>query len=241
MSHLLINNIELSYDEKLLLSKAHLEIQEGSIVGLLGPNGSGKTSLFDIICKIKKIKHGTIENTFKKTLYLSQIITTPPALRMRDIFKMVTTLSSDHPISQTKALERLSRWSPEIVNRYKEIWNKNSSLCSYGETRWFFALTLLCIPSDFVILDEPTAGVDPEFRHYIWRCLRGAVRDGTTILVSSHQVEEIANNCDLFYMISQRRFQRFDNGAAFMKRYKTDTLDDAFIQAATDFDYSEHS
>lgn len=234
MSYLLINNIEFSYDEKIILSKANLKIQQGSIVGLLGPNGSGKTSLFDIICNLKKIKHGNIENKFRTILYLSQLITTPPALRMRDIFTMVTTLSSDSPISQAKALEKLSRWSPEIVSRYKDIWNKKSALCSYGETRWFFALTLLSIPADFVILDEPTAGVDPEFRHYIWRCLRGAAEDGTTILVSSHQVEEIANNCDFFYMISQRRFQRFNDGAAFMDKYKTHTLDDAFIQAATE-------
>ena len=155
---------------------------------------------------------------------------------MRDIFRMVTVLSSDKNIDQTKALEKLSRWSPEIVNRYKEIWNKKSSLCSYGETRWFFTLTLLSIPADFIILDEPTAGVDPEFRHYIWRCLRGAVKDGATILVSSHQVDEIANNCDMFYMISQRRFHPFDDGTAFMNKYKASTLDDAFIRAATEPD-----
>lgn len=236
MSYLTIKNVDLSYDEKIILSQADLEIRQGSIVGLLGPNGSGKTSFLDAICNLKKIRCGTIDNTFKQILYLSQTITTPPALRMHDIFRMVTALSCNIHINHAKTLEKLFRWSPEIVTRYKEIWNKKSSLCSYGETRWFFTLTLLSIPADFIILDEPTAGVDPEFRHYIWRCLRGAVKEGATILVSSHQVDEIANNCDMFYMISQRRFHRFDDGKAFMSRYKVDALDDAFIRAATEPD-----
>ncbi|SDB65184.1 ABC-2 type transport system ATP-binding protein [Pseudomonas sp. NFACC23-1] len=241
MTSLHVKHIDFAYDKKTILSDANLEISQGAIVGLLGPNGSGKTSFFDLICKLKFVQAGRIDNDFSKTLYLSQIITTPPALRMHDIFRMIVALSSDESISQFKALENLSRWCPEIVSRYKDIWNKKTSLCSYGETRWFFTLSLLAIPADFIILDEPTAGVDPEFRHYIWRCLKGAAKDGTTILVSSHQVEEITTHCDMFYMISQRRLNPFQNGAAFMQRYNSKTLDDAFIQAATDSDWSRQS
>jgi ABC-2 type transport system ATP-binding protein len=228
------DSIDFSYGEKKLLTEASLKVTQGSIVGILGPNGSGKTTFFDIACKLKKVKSGVIHNDFAKFLYLSQIITTPPALRMRDIFKMVTSLSSDEHMTQTRALDKLSSWSPEIVDRYKDLWNKKSSLCSYGETRWFFTLSLLAISADFVILDEPTAGVDPEFRHYIWQCLHGAAREGTAILVSSHNVDEVANNCDKFYMISQQRFNRFDSGAEFIHRYGANTLDDAFIRAVSE-------
>ena len=226
--------IDFAYGERKLLVKASLEIPQGSIVGILGPNGSGKTTFFDIVCELKNVKSGAIHNDFTKFLYLSQIITTPPALRMRDIFKMVTALSSDEQMTQSRALDKLSLWSPGIVDRYKDIWNKKSSLCSYGETRWFFTLSLLAISADFVILDEPTAGVDPEFRHYIWQCLHGAAREGTAILVSSHNVDEVVNNCDYFYMISQQRFNRFSSGPEFMRRYGVNTLDDAFIRAVSE-------
>ncbi|MFW0756892.1 ATP-binding cassette domain-containing protein [Pseudomonas sp. H11T01] len=226
--------IDFAYGDKALLTKASLKIPQGSIVGILGPNGSGKTTFFDIACELKSVKSGAIHNDFTKFLYLSQIITTPPALRMWDIFKMVTALSSDEHMSQPQALDKLSLWSPGIVDRYKDIWNKKSSLCSYGETRWFFTLSLLAISAEFVILDEPTAGVDPEFRHYIWQCLHGAAREGTAILVSSHNVDEVVNNCDYFYMISQQRFNYFDSGSEFMRRYGANTLDDAFIRAVSE-------
>ncbi len=134
-------SIDFSYTDKPLLTQASLEVAQGDIVGILGPNGSGKTTFFDIVCELKKAKSGLIKNDFSQFLYLSQIITTPPPLRMRDIFKMVTALSSSEPMTQDKTLKKLSAWSPAIVDRYQDIWNKKSSLCSYGETRWFFTLS----------------------------------------------------------------------------------------------------
>lgn len=234
MRRFIANLIDFHYDETKIFNQASLEVIEGSIVGILGPNGSGKTTFFDIVCNLKKVASGHIENNYSDFTYLSQIVNTPPTLRMHDIFKMVVALSSDEHITQCQALEKLNNWCPSITARYKEIWNKKSSMCSYGETRWFFTLSLLAISSDFVILDEPTAGVDPEFRHYIWQCLHGAAKDGAGILVSSHSVDEIINNCSYFYMISQQRFNRFSSGSEFMQRYKAKTADDAFIRAVTE-------
>ena len=114
-------NIDFSYSITPLLTQASLEVTQGDIVGILGPNGSGKTTFFDIICDLKKAKCGFIKNDFSHFLYLSQIITTSPPLRMRDIFKMVTALSSSEPMTQDKALIKLSAWSPAIVDRYQDI------------------------------------------------------------------------------------------------------------------------
>lgn len=234
MSILKARSLCFGYSEKLIFNGASMSVAPGAITGLLGPNGSGKTSFFDIVCGLKVAGKGQLSNSYDAQIYLSQTVMTPPVLRMFDIFKMTTLLCSSRPVSQKQALRKLARWSPEIIERYKEIWTKKSSFCSYGEKRWFFTLSLLAVGADLVILDEPTAGVDPEFRHYIWKCLRGAANEGAAILVSSHSIEEVAGNCDSFYMISQQQFKPFKSGEEFMSRYDASTLDEAFIRASAE-------
>ncbi|MBV7509913.1 MULTISPECIES: AAA family ATPase [unclassified Pseudomonas] len=237
MNSLTVTNLSFSYMKNPIFANASIAVHSGSITGLLGPNGSGKTTFFDILCGLTNIKKTEIVNTFKNQVYLSQSLSTPHSLRMFDIFRMTTLLCSSETLSQQKALEKLQAWSPEIIERYTEIWNKKSSICSYGEKRWFFTLTLLALNADLVILDEPSAGVDAEFRHYIWKCLRGAAREGVAILVSSHNIEEIAANCDRFYMISNRTFKPFQSGDEFKKHYSATSLDEAFICASAAREY----
>lgn len=233
MKRLVASSVDVSYSQHILLSRASLKVQAGSISGLLGPNGSGKTTFFDVLCGLKTLKAGAIDSSFSKLLYLSQIISTPPVFRMFDLFKMIMIFCADSQVTQAHALEKIEQWSPGIAQRYRDIWNKKSALCSYGEKRWFFTLSLLSANADLVILDEPTAGVDPEFRYHIWRCLEGAAAEGVAVLVSSHNVDEIVAHCDEFYMISQQRFNRFTDAQGFMKAYGANSLDEAFIHAAS--------
>ncbi|KAF2411145.1 ABC-2 type transport system ATP-binding protein [Pseudomonas antarctica] len=233
MTRLIIDSLNVRYASHTVFHNASLGVQSGLITGLLGPNGSGKTTFFDVICGLKKMDGGQINSSFRKLLYLSQIISTPPVFRMFDIFTMVMLFCAQAKVTQQHALDKIERWSPGIAHRYCEIWNKKSSLCSYGEKRWFFTLSLLSADADLVILDEPTAGVDPEFRYHIWRCLEGAAAEGVAVLVSSHNVDEIVAHCDDFYMLSQQRFNRFTNAQGFMDAYGANSLDEAFIHAAS--------
>ncbi|KAA6175605.1 AAA family ATPase [Pseudomonas veronii] len=233
MRRLIVKSLGIGYAQHVVLEDASLTVGPGSISGLLGPNGSGKTTFFDAVCCLKKANSGEISNSFSTLLYLSQIIATPPVLRMFDVFKMMMLFCSDTKVTQKHALEKIEKWSPGIAERYCEIWEKKSSLCSYGEKRWFFTLSLLSVNADLVILDEPTAGVDPEFRYHIWKCLKGAAAEGVAILVSSHNVDEIVAHCDDFYMLSQRRFNRFTDAEGFMNAYDAASLDEAFIHAAS--------
>lgn len=233
MKELIVDSLDVGYAGHSLLRNASMQVKAGSISGLLGPNGSGKTTFFDVVCGLKHIGGGEIKSSFSKLLYLSQIISTPPVFRMFDIFKMIMIFCSPARVTQKHALEKIGKWSPGIAERYCEMWNKKSSLCSYGEKRWFFTLSLLCADADLVILDEPTAGVDPEFRYHIWKCLEGAAAEGIAILVSSHNVDEIVSHCGDFYMLSQRQFHRFTEAQGFMNSYGASSLEEAFIHAAT--------
>lgn len=178
MKRLIVDALDVRYGQHILFKSASLEVEAGTMIGLLGPNGSGKTTFFDVICGLKKLNGGEVQHSFSKLLYLSQIIATPPVFRMFDVFNMMMLFCSDTRVTQRHALEKIEKWSPGIAERYCEIWKKKSSLCSYGEKRWFFTLSLLSVNADLVILDEPTAGLTRNFGTTfggVWRARRQRV------------------------------------------------------------------
>lgn len=225
-------DISFSYKNRVILSNANIRVDRGQVIGLLGSNGSGKTTFFDLLCGVKKIDSGSLKVQRERLLYLSQMISAPPALRMKDIFKMITLLATSRRSHMEAIIATLSQWSPELANRYKTLWDKRSSLCSYGEARWFFTTSLLAISTDLVVLDEPTAGVDTECRFYTWQCVKAAVSSGVSVLVSSHDVKEITEHSDAFYMLANHQFTRFADAEEYTARYQTDSVDKAFILAA---------
>ncbi|MCO7516905.1 ATP-binding cassette domain-containing protein [Pseudomonas guariconensis] len=231
MSILSIKNLSFSYKNQTLFDNIGLALNKGEIVGILGSNGAGKTTLFDLICKIRKPTHGKIINNSQQQLYLTQILTPPPLLHMAEVYNLISCLSSTSTPSHSETLARLYTWSPPLFKRYSEISKKKASTCSYGEIRSFFTLTLLLMGSDLIILDEPTAGVDPEFRHYIWLGISNACQEGAAVLISSHYTHEIATHCHRFYMLARQRLEEFDSGDQFMTRHHATSLDEAFINA----------
>lgn len=233
MSILTLSNVTFSYDRAPLMSEVNLYLAKGEIVGILGINGAGKTTLFDLICGTRKVRHGAIKNAALHQTYLTQILTPPPLLRMNEAAELILQLNSHTALDPLDFPARLSTWSPDLAKRYSQLSTKKASTCSYGEIRSFFTLTLLLMNSDLVVLDEPTAGVDPELRHYIWLGIKHACREGASVLVSSHYTQEIASNCNRFYMLAKTRLEEFKSTEAFLARHRAASLDEAFVHAST--------
>ena len=218
MNLLTLDKLSFSHPDTPLLQNISLSLSEGEAVGILGCNGAGKTTLFDLICNVRKPSQGNIINVSKCQLYLTQVLTPPPLLKMGEAYELITQLNSTS--------------APSHHQRYANLSEKKASTCSYGEIRSFITLTLLLMGGDLIILDEPTAGIDPEFRHYIWLGIKNACADGASVLVSSHHTEEIVTNCHRFYMLAHQRIEPFGNGEAFLTRYSAKSYDEAFINAA---------
>ncbi|EKT4563945.1 ATP-binding cassette domain-containing protein [Pseudomonas putida] len=232
MDILSTKNLYFGYAGSVLLEDISFNIKKGEIIGILGNNGAGKTTLFDLICKIKKPTKGTISNSSAHQTYLTQILTPPPLLRMNEAGKLITSLTPNFSPNHIEILSKLAKWSPSLSKRYAEISKKKASNCSYGEIRSYFTLTLLLLNSDLIILDEPTAGVDPEFRHYIWLGINHACAEGASVLLSSHYTEEITKNCHRFYMLANKHLEAFESGEQFMDFHGARSLDEAFINAS---------
>ena len=225
--------LSFSYGNMPLMKDISLTLKAGELIGILGSNGAGKTTLFDLICKLKTPSSGRILTSAKRLVYLTQILTPPPLLRMGETGELIRHLNSNTHPNQSEMLARLAKWSPLLYKRYNLISPKKIAHCSYGEIRSYFTLTLLLLQSELIILDEPTAGVDAEFRHYIWLAINSARQEGASVLVSSHYTEEIAANCDRFYMLANQRLEAFESGGVFMSRFNAFSLDEAFIKASS--------
>lgn len=235
MEQILTNAIEakelcFSYDRP-VFDKISFAIPVNSITGIIGSNGAGKTTLFDLFCGIKKPDGGILKNCTCHPAYLSQTVSTSPALKLGDLFDMVSNLSTKGRITRADAHSFLLQWSPSLAQRFDKLSSCRPAQCSYGEIRYYFALALLVAPNDLVLLDEPTAGVDPEHRYYIWQAIFAAKATGKTIIVSSHNLQEVAYNTDLFWFINKRQITAFRSQAEFLRRYGGNDLDEAFIKA----------
>lgn len=220
-----------AYPGKPILENANVYVRSGDVTGLLGSNGAGKTTFFDLLCGLRSVQSGSLKSNCRSQLYLSQTLSVSPILQMKDIFRMLAALTVSRQVRLDQVLVKLDAWSPGLVERYVNLWEKKCGVCSYGETRWFFTSSLLAMSADLVVLDEPTAGVDPECRYYMWQCIRAAADEGAAVLVSSHNVEEVVRNADTFYMLAKRKFKRFTSRDEYLQHYKAQSLDEAFIQA----------
>ncbi|WP_367597823.1 ATP-binding cassette domain-containing protein [Pseudomonas fulva] len=231
MCLLTLTELSFSYKKSLLFHKINIHLASGEAVGILGCNGAGKTTLFDIISGLRRPTGGVICNHAYHPAYLTQVLTPPPQLRMGEVYELITLLNMPALLSIDQAIVRLDGWSPVLGRRFSEIAQKKASKCSYGEVRSFISLTLLLTGSDLIMLDEPTAGVDPEFRHYIWLGIKSACREGASVMVSSHYTQEIVDNCTRFYLLAHQQLQAFDNADQLLARYQATSLDEAFMKA----------
>jgi len=182
------------------LKNINLEIRQGEIFALLGPNGAGKTTLINAICGIVQPSSGTItadgHDIFKKYRQARAIIGLVPQELTSDMFEKVTnTLAlsrglfgkSPNPDYLEKILKSLSLWDKRN--------NKIMTLSGGMKRRVMIAKALSHEPK-ILFLDEPTAGVDVALRKDMWEMVRELRKDGVTIILTTHYIEEAQEMAD---------------------------------------------
>jgi ABC-2 type transport system ATP-binding protein len=176
------------------LKRIDLDIRRGEIFALLGPNGAGKTTLISIICGIARASEGVVladghdtESDYRKA---REAIGLVPQELHTDAFETVwATVSfsrglfgkAPDPAYIEKVLRDLSLWDKKD--------NKIMTLSGGMKRRVLIAKALSHEPK-ILFLDEPSAGVDVELRHDMWRMVRELRENGTTIILTTHYIEE---------------------------------------------------
>ncbi|QHE77401.1 ABC transporter ATP-binding protein [Hydrogenophaga sp. PBL-H3] len=182
------------------LKRVDLDIRRGEIFALLGPNGAGKTTLISVICGMTNATEGTVvadgHDTVRDYRQAREAIGLVPQELHTDSFETVwATVSfsrglfgkAPDPAYIEKILKDLSLWDKKD--------NKIMALSGGMKRRVLIAKALSHEPK-ILFLDEPSAGVDVELRHDMWRMVRELREAGTTIILTTHYIEEAEDMAD---------------------------------------------
>ena len=211
------------------LKSVDLDIRRGEIFALLGPNGAGKTTLINIVCGIVTPTSGDVLVDGKnwQTDYRharSRIGLVPQEL----------TTEAFEPVQNTVTFSRGLYGKPrndgfteELLKRLS-LWDKRKTIMMHlsgGMKRRVMIAKALSHEPSILFLDEPTAGVDVELRRDMWELVRKLRADGTTIILTTHYIEEAEEMADRVGVISRGELIAVDEKKALMAKMGRKTLD----------------
>lgn len=193
-------NVYKSYGDKDILKGIDLNIPKGKIVGLLGPNGSGKTTIIKLINNLLQVDEGSIEiNGMKPSVETKKIISyLPEKTYLNDWMKVKDILAFFHDFYKDFDIQKAN----EMIKNLKIDKNERLKTMSKGTKEKVQLILVMCRRADLYILDEPIGGVDPAARSYILDTILTNYNENATLLIATHLISEIENICDEVVFIS---------------------------------------
>jgi ABC-2 type transport system ATP-binding protein len=225
-------NLTKRFEAVTAVDDVTLDLARGRIYGVLGPNGSGKTTLIRLLTGLAKPTDGSAEvlgvpmpsrANLANIGYMTQSDGVYPAL---SVLENARFFAAEYGVRDRAAV----RESLELV----ELWDRRDSLTatlSGGQRRRLSLACALTHRPPVLFLDEPTVGVDPLLRVQFWSFFRRLADAGTTIVVSSHVMDE-ADRCDELVFIRSGRVIARGRGEELRARAGTDDLEQAFLHLA---------
>jgi ABC-2 type transport system ATP-binding protein len=211
------------------LKSVDLDIRRGEIFALLGPNGAGKTTLINIICGIVTPSEGEVlvdgRNWQTNFRYARERIGLVPQELTTEAFEPVWNTVTFSRGLYGKA--RDDRFTEELLKRLS-LWDKRKTIMMHlsgGMKRRVMIAKALSHEPAILFLDEPTAGVDVELRRDMWELVRKLRADGTTIILTTHYIEEAEEMADRVGVISRGELIAVDEKDELMAQMGRKTLD----------------
>jgi ABC-2 type transport system ATP-binding protein len=233
-----VANLVVERGKRTVLHGISCTIPAGSVTGLLGPSGSGKTTLMRAIVGVQIVKSGTVtvlgqpagSAPLRRTVgYLTQAPSVYADLTVRENARYFAALLGYGNAEADRAVADvgLADAAGQLV----------STLSGGQLSRASLACAIMGKPK-LLVLDEPTVGQDPVLRDELWRKFQAMAADGTTVLVSSHVMDE-ARRCQRLLLIRDGRLIADDTPAGITAAASTDDMDEAFLRLIRDLEKAE--
>lgn len=236
-----VNNLVKKYDSLVAVSDISFEVYRGEIFGLLGPNGAGKTTTLEIIETLREKTSGKVTVCgydmdthpleIKKHIGVQlQAAGYYPNLNLIEIIELFGGLYNQD-INPYALLEKVNL-TDKAKSKFKQL--------SGGQKQRFSIATTLVNNPDVIFLDEPTTGLDPHARRNLWDLIRSLQQQGSTIVLTTHYMDEAEQLCDRVAIIDSGKIisnkepdvlidELLETGFKPVKKVKEASLEDVFI------------
>lgn len=222
MTAIQVTDVKKNYHALQALGGVSLTIEEGEFFGLLGPNGAGKTTLISIIAGLNRPDAGHVAihgydvirdyRAARRNLgVVPQELVFDPFFTVRETLRMQ---------SGYYGLRNNDKWIDEIMDNL-DLSNKadvNMRALSGGMKRRVLVAQALVHKPPVIVLDEPTAGVDVELRQTLWKFIGRLNREGHTVVLTTHYLEEAQKQCNRIAMLKLGQVVALDSTSALIKR-----------------------
>jgi ABC-2 type transport system ATP-binding protein len=239
MSHaaaLSVRGLTKRYDNGFLaLDALDLHVADGAFFGLLGPNGAGKTTLISAVCNLIRITAGEISvfghphgsHDGRRLIGLAEQDVNLD--RFLNVEETLLYHGGYYGMERDRARRRAGEMMDAFDLRAKA--DVRAPMLSGGMRRRLLLARALMHEPRLVILDEPTAGVDFELRMELWAYIRRLHAEGTSILLTTHYLEEAEELCEEIALIRGGRLLARDSAAGLRTAYEADSLADVYVKA----------
>ncbi len=230
-----IKNVKKRYGEKEALKGVTLEIYKGEIFGLLGVNGAGKTTLSSIIATLHPPSEGDVlykgTSIYKDLIsYRLQLGFCPQTPNLNDMLTLEQNLAAAgryYGMSENQVQERIGTLKQQFgLEQYLSM--TSAALSGGYRQRFMIARSLMHNPQ-LLLLEEPTVGLDPQIRRQLWSIIKELKKEGVTILLTTHYLDEAEQLSDRVCILDQGQVKLIDTPDKLIADFKQKNLEDVFV------------
>ncbi len=231
---IIVDGLTKQFGDLTAVDNISFRVPKGAIFGLLGPNGSGKSTTLRILCGVLHPTSGQVLVNGLDVVHDTEAVRQNIGY-MSQKFSLYEDLTVDENLTFYAGIYGLNR--AQCAARKQELITmaglkgREKTLAGKLSGGWKQRLALGCAmihKPRLLILDEPTAGVDPVSRRVFWQIIHGFAREGITVLVTTHYMDE-AESCDTVSFILGGKLIGIDSPSGFMVREGAGKLEDVFI------------
>lgn len=233
---IVIENLTKKFEDVTAVDGLSLQVEKGELFGLLGPNGAGKTTIIKILCGLLEPTAGTATvggyDVQRDSAKMKELIGVCP--QDTAVYPYLTGMENVEFFGNLYAMSKakLKENAKKLLDKMSLSQDADRRVRKYsgGMKRRINLIMALIHDPEIAFLDEPTAAMDPQSRHAVWDFIKDLEKQGKTIILTTHYMEEAEELCGRVGIIDHGKLIALDSPKELMKENDAKDLEDVFIK-----------